>query len=66
MDYHGIKRIGGRGYENHYVIRRKKRRGDVAFFLLLPFFGAAVYLIASALFHTLVLPQPEAVFSLLF
>ena len=53
MNHHGIKRIGGKGYENRYLVVRKRAGREVAFFLLLLLFGGVVYLVASALFHSL-------------
>ena len=53
MEYYGIKRVGGKGYENKNVIVRRKKRGDYAFFFFLLLFGGVVYLAASALFRSL-------------
>jgi len=52
MDYYGIKRVGGKGYENHYLVVRKRRKKEYAFFFFLLLFGGAVYLIASAIFRS--------------
>ena len=53
MEYRGIKRIGGRGYENKFVIVRRRRKGEYAFFFFLLLFGSAVYLIAHTVFRSL-------------
>lgn len=66
MEYYGIKRVSGKGYENRNVIRRKRRRGNAAFFLFSALFGAAVYLIASAFFHSVILPSEITTFAVLF
>ncbi len=52
MDHRGIKRVGGKGYENKFLIVRHKKK-DRAFFLFLLLFGGALYLAASAVFHSL-------------
>ena len=53
MEAYGIKRVGGRGYENKNVVRRRKRRSERSFYLFLLLFGASVYGIASAFFRAL-------------
>lgn len=66
MNYQGIKRIGGKGYENKFVIVRKRKRGEFVFFFFLFLFGGAVYLIASALFHSLFFEEVRASLTALF
>ena len=65
MEYRGIKRVGGKGYENKFVIVKRKRK-DRSFFLFLLLFGGAVYLIASVVFHSLFHTDVRASRSLLF
>ena len=58
MKYYGIKRVRGKGYENHYVIRRKKKRtAEAPFLFFLVIFGGLIYLFAFALFRSLSLPD---------
>ena len=57
MKEYGIKRVSGRGYENRYVIRKRKRRADLPFLFFLLLFGGVTYLAASALFRSLSLPD---------
>ena len=66
MEYRGIKRVGGKGYENKYLIIRRKRPREYAFFFFLFVFGGAVYLIASALFRALLFTDVRASLSFLF
>ena len=67
MNYYGVKRVSGKGYENKNVIVKKRRRADAPFLFFSLLFGGAVYLIASALFHALSFPnRASAVISLLF
>ena len=64
MEYRGIKRVGGKGYENQYLVVKKgrKSKGDYAFFFFLALFGGAVYLIASTIFRSLFLsPVPASI-----
>lgn len=64
MEYRGIKRVGGKGYENQYLVVRKGRKGkgEYAFFFFLALFGGAVYLIASAIFRSLLIaPIPASI-----
>ena len=66
MDYYGIKRVRGKGYENKNVIRRKKGGSRGRFFLFAALFGAVVYAAASAFFHSVTLPSTITAFSILF
>ena len=67
MKTYGVKRISGKGYENRYVIVRKRKDRDYPFLFFLLLFGGAVYLIASALFRSASLPDPvRAAVSLIF
>ena len=65
-NYYGIKRIGGKGYENNYLIVRKKKRGEYAFFFFLLIFGGAVYLAADAIFRSLLFGDVRASLTLFF
>lgn len=56
MKYYGIKRVAGRGYENRYVVVRRGRRRDLAFFFFLTVFAGTVYLLASAFFRAISYP----------
>ncbi|MBO4479659.1 MAG: hypothetical protein J5774_04770 [Clostridia bacterium] len=60
MEYRGIKRVGGRGYENKFVIFRRRKKKEYAFFFFLLLFGGAVYSIASAIFRSVLLPSVSA------
>ncbi|MBO7390767.1 MAG: hypothetical protein J6U39_04915 [Clostridia bacterium] len=53
MEYYHIKRVGGKGYENKYLVVRKRKKREYAFLLFLILFGVTVYLAASLLFRTL-------------
>ena len=53
MEYYHIKRVGGKGYENKYLVVRKRKKREYAFFFFLILFGVTVYLAASLLFRTL-------------
>ena len=53
MEYYGIKRIGGKGYENNYLVVKKRKKKEYAFFFFLLIFGSAVYLAAAAIFRAL-------------
>ena len=65
MEYRGIKRVSGKGYENKFLVVRHRRK-DHAFFLFLLLFGGAVYLAASAVFHALFHTDVRASLSFLF
>ena len=56
MKGYGIKRIGGKGYENRNVIRRREKRSDRVFFFFLLLFGASVYWVATAFFRAFTFP----------
>ena len=66
MDYRGIKRIGGRGYENEFVIVRRRKKGAYAFFLFLLIFSGGVYLIAHTVFRALFFESVRASLFILF
>ena len=66
MNYYGIKRIGGKGYENKYLVVKKRRKGEYAFFFFLLIFGGAVYLTADAIFRSLLFTDVRASLSLFF
>ena len=67
MKRYGVRRIGGKGYENKNVIVRRRRGRDLPFFCFLLPFGGTVYLIAASIFRFAALPDPVAVaVSLLF
>ena len=66
MNYYGIKRIVGKGYENNYLVVKRKKRGEYAFFFFLLIFGGAVYLTADAIFRSLFFTDIRASLSLLF
>ncbi len=66
MDYRGIKRIGGSGYENEFVIVRRRKKGAYAFFLFLLIFGGGVYLIAHTVFRALFFESVRASLFILF
>lgn len=53
MEYYNIKRVGGKGYENKYLVVRKRKKREYAFFFFLILFGVTVFLAASLLFRTL-------------
>ena len=56
MKYYGIKRVAGRGYENRYVVVRRGKRRDLAFFFFLTVFAGAIYLLAFAFFRAVSYP----------
>ena len=65
MDYYGIKRVRGKGYENRNVVFRKRKRADLPFFFFLCVFGAFVYLVSSLIFRSAALPNVISSFSIL-
>ena len=66
MDYYGIKRIGGKGYENNYLIVKKRKKREFAFFFFLLIFGSAIYLAAFAIFRSLFYTGVSVSFSYFF
>ena len=66
MNYYGIKRVGGKGYENNYLIVRKRRKKEGTFFFFLLLFGGAVYLFASAFFRSLFFAEMPVSLPILF
>ena len=65
MEYYGIKRAGGKGYENKYLVVRKRKKREYAFFFFLLLFGGTLYLAASVIFRSLLFEEVrESVFSL--
>ena len=66
MNYYGIKRIGGKGYENKYLVVKRRKKGEYAFFFFLLIFGGAVYLSAAALFRSLLMTDLSESVSVLF
>ena len=65
MEYYGIKRVGGKGYENKYLVVRRGKKREYAFFFFLLLFGGTVYLAASVIFRSLLFEEVRAsVFSL--
>lgn len=66
MEYYGIKRVGGKGYENNYLVVRKMKKREYAFFFFLLLFGGTVYLAASAIFRALFTVDVRASLSFLF
>lgn len=57
MKYYGIKRVGGKGYENNYLVVRKRRKRESAFFLFLLLFGGVIYLVATVIFRSMTLTE---------
>ena len=55
MKYYGIKRVGGKGYENNYLVVRKRRKREYAFFLFLLPSACAVFAASVAICFSVLL-----------